>query len=101
MCSVTEVVWVFVLVTDKWKQFTLHINYRRHQKSTKERKYIHMNNKCIKGWQNIDKLCAEYTCKQIIQKCRTELECLKSIVYISCRRRCKAVFLSKRVKLVY
>ena len=27
-----------------------------------------MNNKRIKGWQNIDKLLAEYTCKQIGSK---------------------------------
>ena len=39
-----------------------------------------MKNKRIKGWQNIDKLYAEYTCKQVIQNSKTE--CLKGIVYI-------------------
>ena len=52
-----------------------------------------MNNKSIKGWHNIDRQYAENTCKQVtcIQKRRTE--CSKGIVYIGCRRKCKAVFL--------
>lgn len=47
-----------------------------------------MNNKRIKGWQNVDKLYAEY--KQAIQKSR--IDCLKGTVYIGCKRKCKAVF---------
>ena len=50
-----------------------------------------MNNKRIKRWQNIDKLYAECTYKQVIQKSRTE--CLKGIVYTGCRRKCVTVFL--------
>ena len=35
-----------------------------------------------KGWQNVDKLYAEY--KQAIQKNR--IDCLKGIVYVGCKR---------------
>jgi len=40
------------------------------------------------------KLYVEHTCKQVtcIQKKRAE--CLKGIVYIGCRRKCKGVFLN-------
>ena len=47
-----------------------------------------MNNKGIKRWLNVGRLCAEY--KQVIQKSR--IECLQGIVYIGCKRECKAVF---------
>ena len=50
-----------------------------------------MNNKRVKGWHNVDKVYAEY--KQAIQKSR--IDCLKGIVYIGCKRMCKAVFISE------
>ena len=47
-----------------------------------------MNNKRVKGWQNVDKLYAEY--KQVTQE--RGIECLKGIVYIGCKGKCRAVF---------
>ena len=47
-----------------------------------------MNNKRVKGWQNVDKLYAEY--KQVIQ--RSRIQCLKCVVYIGFKGKCKAVF---------
>jgi len=55
-----------------------HINYINIKKKYKKEKYIYMKNKRAKGWQNVDKLYAEY--KQAIQKSR--IDCLKGIVYI-------------------
>ena len=97
MCSLTKVALAFVLVTDTYKQLTHYINYirnnwtivyREYQKSKKGK--IKMSNKRVKVWKNVDKLYAEY--KQVIQKSR--IECLKGIVYICCRRKCKSVSLS-------
>ena len=42
----------------------------------------------MKAWQNVDKLYAEY--EQVIQESR--IESLKDIVYIGCKRKCKADF---------
>ena len=56
------------------------MNYINIKKSTKE-KIMYMNNKRVKGWQNVDKLYAE--CKQLIQKSR--IEHLNGIVYIGSR----------------
>ena len=47
-----------------------------------------MNNTRAKGLQNVDKLYTKY--KQVTQKRR--IECLKRIVHIGSKRKCKAVF---------
>ena len=86
MCAVTKVAEAFVLVTDTYKQFTRHINYINIQKRKEKKIYM---NKRVKGWQNVDKLYEEY--RQVMQKSR--IECLKGIVYIGCKRKCRAVFL--------
>ena len=52
-----------------YKQLTRHINYINIKK---RRKYGYINNERVKGWQNIDKLYAEY--KQAIQK--SMIDCL-------------------------
>ena len=68
------------MVTDAYIELTRHMNYINIKKSRKE-KNMYMNNKRVKGWQNVDKLYAEY--KQLIQK--SSIEHLKGIVYIGSR----------------
>ena len=46
-----------------------------------------MSNTRAKGLQNVDKLYTKY--KQVVQKRR--IECLKRIVHIGSKRKCKAV----------
>ena len=76
-----------MLVTDTNKQFTRHINHIKIIKLQKK-KYTYMNKKHVKGWQNVDKLYAEY--KQAIQK--SWIECLKGVVYCCCIRKCISQF---------
>ena len=47
-----------------------------------------MNKKRVKGWQNVDKLYAEF--KLAIQKSR--IECLEGVVYCGCKRKCISQF---------
>ena len=72
-----------MLVTDTYKQLTRYINHINIKRKYKGKIYICMYNKRVKGWQNIDKLCAEY--KEVIQKSR--IECLRGIIYIECKRK--------------